>query len=265
MRFTFIQSLRVVLALGTSDFVLKYRGSILGYLWSFAGPLLKFLVMFHVLRPYMVSQIPHYALYLFLGLILWEFFVLLTSGCVSMPMNKADIIRRIRIPRVLLVLAVGWTSILVFFTHFSVFLIFYIALGMFPGIGAIYFGLVFLQLTFFAIGIGMFLASYALKYQDITHLWSVILQIFFWLTPVAYVHLPEAFGFSDIRGAVNVFIQSHPVSIILFDARNTLLYFGSEGFPSLTHIVFMTAICLLVFIAGFRVFQYRSRFFIQEY
>ena len=65
-RFTWKHALKVVLVMGWSDFVLKYRGSFLGYLWSLAGPLVKFLVILYVFGPFVSPEIPEYPLYLFL-------------------------------------------------------------------------------------------------------------------------------------------------------------------------------------------------------
>ena len=73
-RYTWRQMVLVVWAIGWSDFVMKYRGSFLGYLWSFAPMIVRFLVIFHIFRPFMGEKVPYYHLYLFLGLIVWQHF-----------------------------------------------------------------------------------------------------------------------------------------------------------------------------------------------
>ena len=74
--------------LAITDFKLKYQGSALGYLWSFARPLLLFAVLYFVFNRFfrIGASVPHYALFLLLGIVLWSFFtdstlVAMTSIC----------------------------------------------------------------------------------------------------------------------------------------------------------------------------------------
>ena len=71
--FGWTHSLRIVVEMGWSDFFLKYRGSVLGFLWSLAFPITRFLVILHIFRPF-TKGIEFYPLYLFLGIVVWEYF-----------------------------------------------------------------------------------------------------------------------------------------------------------------------------------------------
>lgn len=269
--------MHVVFAMGWADFVLKYRGSALGYLWSLVVPLVKFLVMLHVFRPF-VSDIPYYPLYLFLGLILWEHFSLTTSACIGMLQDKAAIIKKVIMPRVLLILAVGWTHIIILCTYLLIFFSFCLFLGAgIPVVTLWYLPLLLVQSTFIALGIGMILSSYALKYRDIQHLWGVLLQVIFWLTPIMYAYKPDATLFSDLKTLLSgthtlsfwsifdIFIRFQPLSILTHDARRAFLYSAELNVPSWVHIGAFTATCAILFAAGFLVFQNRSKYFIEEY
>src|SRR3989338_4315973 len=178
--FTIAHSLRVVLAMGWSDFVLKYRGSVFGYLWSLAAPLVKFLVILYVFGPFMRDAIPDYPLYLFLGIMLWEHFTHTTTGCMTMLHDKKSIIQKIRFPRVLLIFSVGWTNAIIFLTHFCIFLAFAAVLDVPFFWMRVYALLIFLKMPFLALGLGMFLQRSCFKFKDIPHLWNVLAQILFW-------------------------------------------------------------------------------------
>lgn len=273
-RFSWQQSLHLVLVLGWSDFCLKYRGSILGYLWSFLGPLAQFFVIFAVFRPFVGAGISHYALYLFLGIIVWEHFSLTTSACVALPQEKAGLIQKTRVPRILLPLATGWTHVAIFLTRLLVFAVIAAAYGIFPRMSYAYLPILLLQMSFLALGIGMLLGAFSLRYRDIAHLWGIALQALFWLTPVMYAIDRLPFSQEALRilrvgipwhpiELVRAFVRVQPLTLLLADARRTLLL--GESLPSVWHMVFVTAFCAGFFCIGSAVFRQRSRSFSQEY
>lgn len=274
--FTVSHMIRVVLALGWADFVLKYRGSFLGYLWSFVLPLTKFLVIYHIFRNF-TQGVENYALYLFLGIILWEHFAMTTSACIALPSEKSGIIKQMRFPRILLMFSLGWTHVIILCTYLLIFILLTARSGVALLPGLFFLPLLILQATLIALGLGMILSSYALKYRDIAHLWAVSLQVLFWLTPIMYDYRPSAPVFEDLRALFagrafsslwsifDAFIRLQPLSILLHDARRILLYPTTLGIPTAIHIIGFTVACALVFVAGAAIFHRRSSYFIQEY
>src|SRR3989338_3364863 len=106
-----------------------------------------------------------------------------------------------------------------------------------------------------SLGVGSFLASYSLRFRDFPHLWNIILQTLFWLTPVAYGHAvraPALAEFVEILtaphsligwGALTVFVRFQPLSLIIFDARRVLLPMDAVV-PTLMHTIVLTAMCI---------------------
>ncbi len=275
--FSLLRSARIVIAFGWSDFILKYRGSFFGYLWSFIVPLVKFLVILHIFRPF-AADIPLYPLYLFLGIVLWEHFSLLTTACIHLPQEKALIIKKVAFPRILLVLSTGWMHMIILLTYLAIFFFFCLFIGNGIPLSALwYLPILLLQTTLIALGVGMSLGSYALKYRDIQHLWNVILTVLFWLTPIMYAFRPDAPVLQDARelftqsfalslwSLFDIFIRFQPMSILIYGARRALLYPDTLGVPSLLHIGAFTAICAVIFLIGCWIFQRRSPYFIEEY
>lgn len=259
--FDLSHSVRVVWQIGWSDFLLKYRGSALGYVWSFADPLVRFLVILIVFQSFVDEQIEHYPLYLFLGIIGWDFFVRTVTGCLAMLNDKAAIIQKIPFPRILLIYAVGWTNAIIFCTHLIIYFVFAFLMGVAPHTSILLLPIFLILFLLFSLGIGMFLSSFALKFRDIPHLWQVLHQILFWLTPIFYPH-----SFTEQLSVpfhnFHFFIQYQPVSLFLFDLRQILLY---HQIPSSLNIVFIAAVSLLLFFITRLVFLRRSRYFVQEY
>lgn len=261
-----MQMARIVFSLGLSEFRLKYRGSVLGYFWSLAVPMAKFVIFLYIFQVIVPVDIPGYPLYLFLGIILWEYFANMTTACMSVPCTYEYIIQKVAFPRFLLILAVWWLQTLIFLTHLLIFAFMSVVLLPPSMRGIVYFPLIVAQIALVSLGIGSFLASYVLRFRDVPHLWNIALQMLFWLTPIAYGHavrgpvLGEFLGW----GALTAFVRFQPLSLIMFDARSVLLS-PSAAVPTLWHSIVLTAICAAVFIAGFLVFQRRSRYFVQEY
>lgn len=275
--YTIRQMTRIVWIVGWSDFLLKYHGSFLGYLWSLLGPLAKFLVIYYVFRPFIGTSIAQYPLYLFLGVIIWEYFTVTTSHCMSMLHEKSSFIQKISFPRILLIFIVGWTNLIIFLTHFLIFMTFAVLMGVQWSWYWIYLPVGLLHMTLLALGVGMFLASFSLKYRDIPHLWAIFSQVLFWLTPIMYGYAmdrPISEQFSRIGGMLHsfslhavfdVFVQFQPLSILIYDMRRTMLYGAEQGMPSLVHTLGVTIILGIMFVCGAVVFQRRSRHFLQEY
>lgn len=180
---------KVLLAeLVRTDFKLRYEGSVLGYAWSLLRPLLIFLILYVVFVYFLKIGvgIPHYAIYLLLGIVLWNFFVETSSQSLSSIVARGDLIRKIRIPRWIIVLSssvsalinLGLNLIIVFvlmaFNH----------VGLMPS--SLLLPLVIIEIYIFALGISLFLAAAYVKYRDIKYIWEVIIQAGFYATPIIY-------------------------------------------------------------------------------
>jgi len=262
--------------MGWADFRMKYRGSVLGVLWSLIYPLVKYAVILHIFRR-MVTDIPHYSLYLFLGLLLWEHFAMTSTACINMLQEKAAIIQKVRFPRLLLILSVGWTHVLILCGYLVILFLIMGCLGAEIGLGVLYLPVIITEATLLSLGIGMLLSAFSLKFRDIPYLWSIVLQVLFWLTPIFYafrpvrplaqdfVHLFSGSLSLSVWSLFDHFIRFQPLSILLFDARRALLPAASVGVPSVTHTLAFLLLCAVIFLLGVAVFRWRSRYFLQEY
>lgn len=276
-QYTLRQMLRIVWVVGWSDFVLKYRGSALGYLWSLLSPLAKFLVIYYVFRPLIGGAIARYPLYLFLGIIVWEHFTVTTTHCMTALREKACFIMKIPFPRLLIMLTVGWTNMIVFLTHFLIFTAIVVATGgtYFPHWA--YIPVILVQMTLLALGVGMLLASYSLRYGDLLHLWGIFCQVLFWLTPIMYAYnldapisqqreiIAQALRNPSLHALFDVFVRFQPLSLLIYDLRRVALYGATMTFPSLAHATGLTAALGVLSIGTGWLFVRRSRHFIQEY
>lgn len=171
-----------------TDFKLRYQGSVLGYAWSLLRPLLIFLILYVVFVKFLKfgSGIPHYPVYLLLGIVLWQFFADMTSQSLSSVVGRGDLIRKIRIPRWIIVVSSSVSALINFGLNMIVVLVFMIINHADLLHTSIWVPFILLEIYLFALGISLFLAAAFVKFRDVSYIWEVVLQAGFYVTPVLY-------------------------------------------------------------------------------
>lgn len=171
-----------------TDFKLRYQGSILGYAWSLLRPLFMFLILYIVFARFLKlgDDIPHYPSYLLLGIVLWQFFSDMTNQSLASIVGRGDLIRKIRIPRWMIVVSTSVSAIINLTLNIVVVAVFMVINNSEPSASAIFFPLILLQIYIFALGISLFLSAAYVKYRDISYIWEVAMQAGFYLTPIIY-------------------------------------------------------------------------------
>src|SRR3954468_11524152 len=79
-----------------TDFKLRYQGSVLGYLWSLLKPLLMFIILYTVFVKFLRigGSVPHFPVYLLLGIVMWNFFTEMTGLSLGSIVGRGDLIRK---------------------------------------------------------------------------------------------------------------------------------------------------------------------------
>lgn len=171
-----------------TDFKLRYQGSVLGYAWSLLRPLLLFLILYIVFVKFLRlgASIPHYPVYLLLGIVIWNFFQEMTSQSLGSIVGRGDLIRKIRIPRWMIVFSSSISALINFFLNLLVVAVFIILNHVDFSAGVLLLPLIFLEVYLFALGCSLFLSAMFVKFRDINYIWEVILQAGFYMTPILY-------------------------------------------------------------------------------
>lgn len=212
-------------------------------------PLLaKFVVMYVIFETYLDSPIEHFALYLFIGLIVWEFFARTTGDCMRTLKSKKDLLQKLPFPPMGIILSSVWSNCIILGLHAALLLIFI-------GVSDVPFAftqlLALVSIAFLIIvsaSIGLILTTLASHIRDIPHLWNTFLQILFWLTPVFY----RPFVL-DLPTPLARFIALHPVSFAMTTMREFLL--GALPFPGLNRMVLYCVIISFLMLMSIHVFQ----------
>lgn len=171
-----------------TDFKLRYQGSVLGYTWSLLRPLMMFLILYVVFVNFLKigADIPNYPIYLLFGIVLWQFFSDMTNQSLGSIVARGDLIRKIRIPRWIIIVSTSVSAIINLGFNILVVLLFVFLARMDLLATSIYLPLVLLEIYIFALGVSLFLSAAFVRYRDLTHIWEVILQAGFYVTPIIY-------------------------------------------------------------------------------
>lgn len=201
-----------------TDFKLRYQGSVLGYAWSLLRPLFLFVILYIVFGVFLKAKgnIPHYPVYLLLGIVLWNYFAEVTAGSVGSIVGKGDLLRKINFPKYVIILAGS-------FSAFINLLINFVVIGVFMFIGHVdvtWRAIIILpligELFVFSIAMAFALSALYVRFRDVSYIWEVIMQGAFYATPILY-------PLSLVPHRAAKFLILNPMAQIIQDARYVLV------------------------------------------
>ena len=179
----------LTLTLARTDFKLRYFGSVLGYLWSLMRPLMFFGVLYLVFtKVFKAGQgIPHYAVYLLGSIVMWNYFIEVTSGCVPSLLNRESMLRKVRFPRMVIPLSISLTAIFNLAMNFIAVFVLAFANGASPRWGWLELFPLIVCWVLLASGVGMLLSALYVRYRDVQPIWDVVSQILFYGSPIIFI------------------------------------------------------------------------------
>lgn len=236
------------------DLKVKYKGSSLGFLWSLFNPLLM-LAMYTVAFQYILKvQTPNFPIFLFSAFLPWNFLnSSLQMGVVSITENS-NLVKKVYFPREVLPFSIILVNLFHFFLTFLVLipalLFFHVKIG-FPFLFLVV--IIFFQ-SLFVLGLTLAVSAYNVYYKDVKHFMEVLLQLWFWATPIIWSidRIPEKY---------RTLIYLNPLTSFIKAYRDTILY---NRFPSLLSIILFVCTGVLVFIIGLAIFHKKQRRFAEE-
>jgi ABC-2 type transport system permease protein len=247
-----------------TDFKLRYQGSVLGYLWSLLRPLLLFLILYVVFVVVfnLGKGIPHYPVYLLLGIVIWNFFNETTVQSLGSIVWRGELIRKISIPRWIIVLSSSIAALINLFLNLVVVYIFIFINHVGILETTLWLPLILLEVYIFALGFSLFLSAAYVKYRDINYIWEVVLQAGFYLTPIIY----PLSRITDVT--FQKLIMLNPLAQSIQDARYAVVTHKSatiyQVFNGGWYAVIPFALVLVIFLFGLRYFNKESKYFAEN-
>ncbi|MFL5822909.1 MAG: ABC transporter permease [Solirubrobacteraceae bacterium] len=182
------RSWELLYVIAVTDFKRAYFGTALGYLWSLMRPLLTFgvlLVVFtHVFH--FNSKVAHYPVFLLLNVVLFGFFQEATLGAVGSIVGHEAVVRKTQFPRLVIPLAVVFTTLFNFTLSLGVAFVFVLGFGLSPAPSWLLLVPVLLALFVLTSAVSMILSVLYPRFRDVSIIWGVFAMALFYATPVLY-------------------------------------------------------------------------------
>jgi ABC-2 type transport system permease protein len=208
--------LRVVRVLARTEFKLKYVGSILGYFWSLAKPLLYFTVLWLVFDRLFSSGIPRYPLYLLIGIVLYTFVADAVALALPSIVNRAGVVRRMAFPSIVIPVATTVSSALTFLLNALAVAAFVAISRILPEPAWLLLIPLALELYVFTLGIALIFASLYVRFRDMGQFWEVLATVFLFTSPTFY-----PIGILPELG--QKIVSLNPLVQVMQDARRLIL------------------------------------------
>jgi len=194
------RAFELLYVIAVNDFKRTYFGTILGYLWSVARPLMQFAVLLAVFTHvfHFASRVHHYPVFLLFGVVLFGFFQEATLAAVGSIVGHEGVVRKTQFPRLVIPLAVVLTTLLNLGPNLVVAFAFILAFGIAPSVTWLLLIPVLLALLVFTTAVAMIVSALYPRFRDTQIIWTVLSMALFYATPVLYPVSAVSHTFRDV-------------------------------------------------------------------
>lgn len=228
-----------------TELKLKYRSSVLGFLWALLEPLLIALTLLIVFTQLFTSNLANFPAYLLTGFVAW-FFLADGTNTLKIIVGKKELFQKIKFPKELIILSQGVVTLIESLASFIILiLILFFVLKTEFTIHFFMFPLIFILQFIFILGCLTILSSLYVFVRDLSKIWSILVQIWFFLTPIVY---PQ----SLLSKKNYILLTLNPMLHFINAYRNILVYGNSLSFNAVLILCFFS---LTTFMIGWRIFK----------
>lgn len=238
----------------TSDLRTRYKGSVLGFLWTFLNPLLMLVVYSLVFSTIMRVSMPHYPAFLFIGLLAWNLFATSVQSAVGVINRQGSMVKKIYFPREILPLAIVVSSAINYIFSLAILVPFLIISGLEPSWTWLFVPLILVVECIAAAGFALLFSSINVYLRDVEHVLGIFLMAWFYVTPVVYSlkMIPQKY--------IELF-KINPVADFVVSFQDALYYHQMLRWKLFLYGI-VISVAVLYF--GWKVFNRLSRRFAEE-
>jgi lipopolysaccharide transport system permease protein len=244
----------IVTVLAQKDFKIRYRGSVLGFLWSLLNPLAYMVILTLVFSFLLRVSIPNFAAWVLIGILVWRFFCVGTAQGLLSIVTNPSLVSKVCIPRHIIVLSNNVANFLGSALEFVVLVPLLALLGVNLTAYALFLPVILVLEFLLVFGVSLWLSSLNLRYRDFYQLWDIALQLGFFLSPIVY-------DAGLIPSRFRLIYSLNPVTRLIESTRDIFLL---NKLPSLfDNAVILLSITILLTI-GFLIFRRLEGRFAEE-
>lgn len=201
------------------EFKLRYYENRLGLLWALLKPIMDICIYYVVFQIVLKQNIPAFVSYLFIGLILWNFFVESTSGTIQILATKKYLYEYSNMNKIEIYISNLMSNSIGLFFNFLMFLVYYTTIEPQSNgltIQAFWMIAIYANLFLLSLGVSLILSNIYIVAKDISQIWGVITAFLVFLSPIFY-------KLSLFKEALPNFDYGNPIAGIIINARRVLM------------------------------------------
>ncbi|MTI80579.1 MAG: ABC transporter permease [Firmicutes bacterium] len=237
-----------------NELKLKYKNSIMGFLWSLLNPLMMLIIYSIAFKIILRIPVENFALFVFIGLLPWMFVQGSISQSTNSIINNQNLLKKVYFPRIIIPMSVIMSNLINFLINLIVLLAALFIYNIEITIAITLFPLITFVNWLIVAGLSILLSSITVKYRDISHLVDVIFMAWFYLTPIIY-------PLSMVPEPYKSIIQLNPFTGVVEMYREILL---DGKIPDQASILTAFLYGIMIFILGVYVFYKREKDFVEE-
>jgi len=244
----------LIATLVSKELKARYRGSLLGMVWTFLNPLLLLLVYSLVFSIYMRVQMENYALFVFTGLLPWIWFTSSLSDGATAVVSSGSLITKSMFPAEVLPMVKILSNLMNYIFSLPLLFIFMLAYGVPLHRSILWLPVVMAVQLVLTLGMVYFLSAITVRFRDTQHVLGNLITLWFFLTPVIYSikNTPE-----DYRRLLYL----NPMTALAVSYQDIFLY-GKA--PDVTDLLALGLLGVVVTLIGFRQFEIGKDMFAEE-
>jgi lipopolysaccharide transport system permease protein len=233
------------------DLVLRYRGSLLGLLWTLLNPILFMAVYTLVFSVYLRVGMPHYAVFLVCGLLPWLWFIGATQSGTSCILDGANFIGKTPFPSAILVAVPICSNFVNFLVSLPILFVMLLITHMQVGLPVVLLPALFLLQFVLIFGLLLILSTLNVFFRDLQQLVAVLLMLLFYVSPIFY-------PLSSIPAAYRTYPMLNPIVPIIVAYQDV---FYRNVMPSALSLAYSLSAALALSYLGLTLFErYKDAF-----
>lgn len=242
----------------------RYRGTVLGFLWSFLNPMLLMLVYSVIFGLLLPNRFPgivekaHYSVFLFTGLLPWTWFNSSVLESSNVLFVQGNLIKKIQFPVEVLPIMVVITNMINFILGLPILILFFIIFSKSLSLWVLFFPVaVFVQFVF-TMGLCFLVSALTVHFRDLKDILTNLLTLWFFATPIIY-----PFEAPQIQNHfwAKLFLSLNPMTHIV-EAYHYTFYFGS--LPHWKKLPVTLLVGIILFYLGYLIFDKLRDTFVEE-
>lgn len=254
-------SANLVWELTKRDFSERFAGSVLGSLWALIWPLVNLLIYIIIFGKLMGGRLPGksniyaYSIYVSVGLIPWNAFAGAISRGSNVFFEKKHIITKIKVSLPSLLIFINLSETITFLFSMGFLFIFLLLTGYKFNINLLLVPFIYYLQQLFVFGFGLLAATLTVFIRDIREIIGVILQFWFWFTPIVYIQ-------DIVPDFVKKLLVYNPAYIIIESYHRIFVFNDTPSFKSLIILTILVHVMIILSYLIFRILEKDIRDFI---